>query len=259
MALLTLRFAVQSHAGLRPDNEDAAYAGPRLLALCDGMGGHAAGEVAAALAMEQLTPLDQRAPSPDPADDLRAAVERADAAIARHTSAHPETAGMGTTLTALLFDGPRIALAHIGDSRAYLLRNGALQQLTHDDSYVQSLVDQGRLTPQEAMVHERRNIVLKVLTGKGNEPHTEVLDTAPGDRYLVCSDGLSDYVGSDEIAEILGLADPQRRPQEFIRSALRHGSQDNITCVVADVVEGASGYNIATLTGAAGSKAHVAG
>ncbi|MDP9068001.1 MAG: protein phosphatase 2C domain-containing protein [Actinomycetota bacterium] len=253
----SLRFAVQSEIGLRSNNEDAAYAGPRLLALADGMGGHAAGEVAASLAIKELLPLDEGRPSRDMLGDLRRAFRRANAAIADRAASDPETSGMGTTLTALLFAGRRVALAHIGDSRAYLLRNGSLHQVTRDDTLVQSLVDEGRVRPEEAASHPQRNMVLKVLTGQETEPFFEVRETDPGDRYLICSDGLSDYVTSEEIVAILEMPDPQRRPQELIRLALRHGSQDNITCVVGDVVRGPSGYNIAMLTGAPGSTASV--
>jgi serine/threonine protein phosphatase PrpC len=252
-----LRFAVQTQVGFRSNNEDAAYAGPRLLALADGMGGHAAGEIAASLAITELLPLDEGPPSPDLLGDLRSAVDGANAAIANHAASHPDTSGMGTTLTALLFAGHRVALAHVGDSRAYLLRAGSLHQITHDDTFVQSLVDEGRLKPEEVSNHPQRNLVLKVLTGRATEAFFEVRETDPGDRYLICSDGLTDYVSSDEIATVLAMPDPHGRPQQLIRLALRNGSRDNITCVVGDVIEGISGYNIAILTGAAGSKASI--
>lgn len=253
----TLRFAVQSQTGLRSNNEDAAYAGPRLLALADGMGGHAAGEIAAALAINELLLLDDQPPSRDVLADLRRAMHRANAAIADRAASDSGTSGMGTTLTALWFAERRVALAHIGDSRAYLLRNGSLQQVTRDDTLVQSFVDEGRLLPEEVATHPQRNMVLKVLTGQEVDPFFEIREIDPGDRYLICSDGLSDYVSSQEIATVLQISDPQQRPQQLIRLALRHGSQDNITCVVGDVLEGPSGYNIAMLTGAAGSKACV--
>jgi PPM family protein phosphatase len=253
----TLRFAVQSHVGLRLNNEDAAYAGPRLLALADGMGGHAAGEIASAIAIEEMVALDRADPSPEVLDDLRAAVGRANEAIAHRSRTDPETAGMGTTLTALLFDGDRVAVAHVGDSRAYVMREGSIERITRDDTLVQSLVDRGRLTEQEAWNHPQRNIVDKVLTGREVEAHLDTRETQPGDRYLICSDGLSDYVPEDEIADVLRLEDPLRIPQELIRVALRRQSQDNITCIVADVVDGASGYNIAIGTGAAADIAGV--
>lgn len=251
-----LRFAIQSQVGKRSNNEDAAYASPRLLALADGMGGHAAGEVAATLAIRELLALGVR-PSADPLRDLRRGFDRANSAIAVRASNDAQSSGMGTTLTALLFDGRHVALGHVGDSRAYLLRGGSLHQITKDDTFVQSLVDDGKMSPEEAAVHPRRNMLLKVLTGDGVHPHFEVREVDPGDRYLICSDGLSDYVSTTEIAEILQIPDPQQRPQQLIRLALRGGSQDNITCVVGDVVEHSSGYNIALLSGAPGEEAGV--
>ena len=197
----TLRFAVQTQTGLRSNNEDAAFAGPRLLALADGMGGHAAGEIAAALAIDELLPLDERTPSPDmlgrPAGSRP--VERTQPSLIARRSTH-ETTGMGTTLTALLFADRCVAIAHIGDSHTYLLRDGSLRQITRDDSLVQSLVDEGQLTPEEAATHSQRNVVLKVLTGQAIDPFFELRETDPGDRYLICSDGLSDYVPAAEIA-----------------------------------------------------------
>ncbi len=253
-----LRFAVQSQAGRRPNNEDVAYAGPRLLALADGMGGHAAGEIAAALAIDEVIALDTQRPSRDVLTQMKTAFARANAAIAQHAQNHPETRGMGTTLTALLFDGNRVVVGHVGDSRAYVLRARRLQQITRDDTMVQTLVDDGRLSPSEAARHPQRNLVLKVLTGQAVDATFEIREADPGDRYLICSDGLSDYVREDEICAILRLEDPQRRPQELIRLALRRGSQDNITCVVGDVISEASGYNISMLVGAPGPRPSLA-
>jgi PPM family protein phosphatase len=254
---VTLRFSVQSQVGVRSHNEDAAYAGPRLLALADGVGGHAAGEVAASLAITELLELDKHPASRDLLADLRTSFQQANSAILQRVATERETFGMATTLTALLFDGDRAALGHIGDSRAYLWRDGSMQQITHDDTMVQSLVDVGRITPDEAWRHPQRNLVTKVLTGDPIEPSFEVRGVDPGDRYLICSDGVSDYVPIHEIASVLSMDDPLRAPQELIRRALSNGGGDNVTCIVADVVEGQSGYNIAILSGAPGPKACV--
>jgi serine/threonine protein phosphatase PrpC len=254
----TLRYSVQSQVGLRPNNEDAAFAGPRLLALADGMGGHAAGEVAASLALAEMAALEERPPGPDFLGDLQDAVRRANVAIASCAEADPQSAGMGTTLTAIVFAGQRIGLVHVGDSRAYLLRRGSLVQLTRDDTLVQSLVDQGQLTAEDARHHPQRSIVTKVLTGHEVEPFLDVLESQSGDRYLICSDGLSDYVPPDVIARGMSLFDPLRCPQELIRLALQHGSQDNITCVVGEVTDGYSGFNVALTSGATGTEARVA-
>jgi serine/threonine protein phosphatase PrpC len=255
----TLRYSVQSLAGLRPNNEDAAFAGPRLLALADGMGGHAAGEVAASLALAELIPLNEGPPSTDLLADLGQAVRRANSAIAARAASDSNVRGMGTTLTAILFGGGRLALAHVGDSRAYMLRDDSLIQITRDDTLVQLLIDQQRLTPEQARHHPQRSVVTKVLTGADVEPFLEVRATRPGDRYLICSDGLSDYVPLHAIAQGLSLSDPLRCPQELIRMALQHGSQDNITCIVGEVTDGYSGFNIALTIGASGSAATVIG
>jgi len=251
---VSLSYSVQSQVGLRPNNEDAAFTSPRVLALADGMGGHAAGEVAASLVIAELASLDQLQVT-DPLVDLREAALRGNAAIANHVAAHPEHQGMGTTLTAMLFTGDNLGLVHVGDSRAYLMRDGSLTRITRDDTFIQYLIDEGRLTPEDARNHPQRSMVLKVLTGGEVEPSVKTLQAKPRDRYLICSDGLSDYVPLDAISDVLSLSDPQGCPQALIRLALQRGSQDNITCIVADVVGGESGYNIAILTGAAGRKA----
>ena len=252
---VSLRYSVQSQGGLRPNNEDAAFASPRILALADGMGGHAAGEVAASLVIAELASLDQQLQVTDPLVSLREATIRGNAAIANHVAAHPEHEGMGTTLTAMLFTGDELGLVHIGDSRAYLMRDGSVTRITRDDTFIQDLIDEGRLTNEEARSHPQRSMVLKVLTGREVEPFVNKLKAVPGDRYLICSDGLSDYVPLGEIRDVLSHSDPQGCTQALIRLALQHDSQDNITCIVADVVGGSSGYNLALLTGAAGRRA----
>ena len=166
-----LVYTARSHLGMvRENNEDSAYAGPRLLALADGMGGHAAGEIASQFVVAALARLDED----EPGQNLTAALTRAltvgNEAIAAHVEAHPETEGMGCTATALLFDGRRMGLIHVGDSRAYLLRDGTLSQITKDDTFVQSLVDRGELSADEAHTHPRRSLILKALTGEPVEP-----------------------------------------------------------------------------------------
>jgi PPM family protein phosphatase len=255
---VSLSYSVQSQVGMRPNNEDAAFSGPRLLALADGMGGRAAGEIAASLVISELMPLDRQEVD-DPLVALREATRRGNTAIADHIAAHPEHKGMGTTLTALLFGRDTLGLVHVGDSRAYLMREGLLSQITKDDTLVQYLVDEKRITLQEAWGHPQRSLVSKVLTGQAVDPFLETRQVTPHDRYLICSDGLSDHVPAECIGEALRLPDPHIGPQQLIRLALQHGSQDNITCIVADVVEGASGYNIALLTGAAGHEAILVG
>ena len=246
---MNLRYALQSQQGLRANNEDVAFAGSRLLALADGMGGHAAGEIAATTAIKEIMPLND-GESRDPIEALGDAVRRANDAIARAVKAEPDIAGMGTTLTAMLFDEREVVVAHVGDSRAYLLRDGILSQITRDDSLVQSLIDKGRLSQEEASRHPQRAMVLKVLIGETLEPTLEKRETKAGDRFLICSDGLSDYVPFEKIQETLRMSDPQRCPQELIRLAMRHGSKDNVTCIVADVLDEETGYDVPLLSGA---------
>ena len=166
-----LVYTARSHLGMvRENNEDSAYAGPRLLALADGMGGHAAGEIASQFVVAALAKLDEDEPGQDLTGTLSRALTVGNSAIAAHVDAHPETDGMGCTATALLFDGRRMGLIHVGDSRAYLLRDGELSQITKDDTFVQSLVDRGELSEDEAHSHPRRSLILKALTGEPVEP-----------------------------------------------------------------------------------------
>jgi protein phosphatase len=251
---LFLRYSVQSARGFtRPNNEDSAFAGPRLLALADGVGGAAAGEIASSLVIAELAPLNDREPGDDLLGELREAVARGNAAIARHVAGHPEHDGMGTTLTALLFAGDRIGLVHVGDSRAYLLRDGSFTQITKDETLVQSLIDAGRIAPEEAWDHPRRSIVLRALNGQELEPVLELHEAKASDRYMICSDGLSDVVRAEEIAEAMRtIADPQQCQARLVQLALRADSPDNVTCLVADVLDRDLGYDIPLVTGAAG-------
>lgn len=159
---LVLRYAARSDRGLvRANNEDSVYAGARLLALADGMGGHAAGEVASQLVIAALAHLDDDEPGGDLLAKLDAAVRAGNSAIAAQVEMEPDLEGMGTTLTAILFAGNRLGLVHIGDSRGYLLRDGELTQITKDDTFVQTLVDEGRITPEEAHSHPQRSLIMR--------------------------------------------------------------------------------------------------
>lgn len=233
-----LNYVTASDRGLvRQNNEDSAYAGPSLLAVADGMGGHAAGEVASQLMIAALSKLDNDAQGADLLEDLRNAMYEGNASIAEEVEANPVTEGMGTTLTALLFDDSRVGLCHVGDSRGYLLRDGTLTQITRDDTYVQSLVDEGRITADEASVHPQRSLILKALTGRPVEPTLKYRDVRQGDRYLICSDGLSDPVSRDTIEEVLAEGTPREAADKLVSLALRSGGPDNVTIVVADVVD----------------------
>lgn len=239
---LFLRYAVRSDLGLvRGNNEDSVYAGPRLLAIADGMGGHAAGEVASKIVISALESLDDDRSITDVIAALRDAVLEANQRINDAVQQNEQLSGMGTTLTALRFNGSRVALVHVGDSRAYLLRGPALSQITHDDTYVQYLVDSGRLTPDEAKDHPRKSVILRALRGAEVEPDVSIREARAGDRYLLCTDGLTDVVSTETIFETLQIPDPQECADRLVDLALRGGGPDNVTVIVADVVEARPG------------------
>lgn len=236
---LKLNYTAASDRGLvRTNNEDSAFAGRNLLVLADGMGGHAAGEVASQLLVTTMQRLDR-----DPGDNdmlalLGTAADDANAAIADTVRQRPETEGMGTTCTALMFNGTTFGMCHVGDSRGYRLRDGKLEQITIDDTYVQSLVDSGSLKPEDVSTHPQKSLILKAYTGRPVDPTLRILDAKPGDRLLLCSDGLSDPVTSDTIETTLQEGTPEQAATRLIDLALRSGGPDNVTVVVADVVAG---------------------
>jgi serine/threonine protein phosphatase PrpC len=234
---LALRYAARSDVGLvRSNNEDSVYAGARLLALADGMGGHAAGEVASQLVIAALAHLDDDEPGGDLLAKLDAAVRAGNSAIAAQVEMEPDLEGMGTTLTAILFADNHIGMVHIGDSRGYLLRDGELTQITKDDTFVQTLVDDGRITKEEAHSHPQRSLIMRALTGHEVEPTLTMREVRIGDRYLLCSDGLSDPVSDETIQDALQIPDVTDSADRLIELALRGGGPDNVV-VVADVVD----------------------
>jgi serine/threonine protein phosphatase PrpC len=243
---LALHYALRSDVGLlREGNEDSAYAGPNLLVIADGMGGHAAGEVASAVAVAAIAPLDHQNLH-DSKEMLRAladAVAAASNTLHDMTVADPSTEGMGTTLTAMLWSGAQVAMCHIGDSRAYLLRDGDFFQITRDHTLVQSLVDEGRLSPAAAATHPQRSLVMRALQSSTDaEPDLGMREALIGDRYLLCSDGLSDVVTEQTLHKtLLSHTDPEQAVLQLIDLAIRSGGPDNITCIVADVVDTVTG------------------
>ncbi|MFS8478329.1 MAG: PP2C family serine/threonine-protein phosphatase [Micromonosporaceae bacterium] len=233
---LTLRYAAHSDRGLiRDGNQDSVYAGPRLLAVADGMGGMAAGDVASNIVIAAMAPLDEDVPSGALVDALRSGVEVANQQLRQIVEANPQFEGMGTTLTAMLFSGTKVGLVHIGDSRAYLLRDGEFSQITKDDTYVQMLIDEGRISAEEANSHPQRSLLTRAMDGRDIDPEYSVRQVLPGDRYLLCSDGLSGVVSADTIAETLRqYRDPAQCVERLVALALRGGGPDNITVIVAD-------------------------
>lgn len=237
---LRLRYAARSDVGLiREGNEDSGYAGPALLVVADGMGGHAAGELASALAVATIAELDVHPPSS--AEVLAAlgdAVADTGDRISDVIAENPDLTGMGTTMTGAFWMGDRVAIVHVGDSRAYVLRDGELLQITHDHTYVQTLVDAGRITEEEATVHPRRSLLMRALDGMNPvEADLSLREARDGDRYMLCTDGLSGVVGPEEMAAYLAEGDPTGCVTRLVDLALERGAPDNVTVVVADVID----------------------
>ena len=224
---------------MRQGNEDSGYVGPRLLLVADGMGGHAAGELASSLAIATVADLDVHPPTnADVLTSLAEAIDNVGDAIGELIADDPDLTGMGTTITGLYWLGGRIAVVHVGDSRAYLFRDNELIQLTHDHTYVQTLVDSGRITEEEASVHPRRSLLMRALDGMNPvEADLSVREARSGDRFLLCSDGLSGVVRDTEIADLLSTGEPTGVVTRLVDLALERGAPDNVTVVVADVVE----------------------
>ncbi|TGD12926.1 serine/threonine-protein phosphatase [Brevibacterium sp. S111] len=240
---ITLRSAARSHTGLvRKNNQDSGYAGPNFLLIADGMGGHAGGDVASAITVARLAELDEEPGGEDALELLRTSILDANDRIVRGVGEQPELAGMGTTVTAVLrAPGNRFALAHIGDSRGYVLRDGRLQPITHDHTFVQMLVDEGRITAEEAETHPQRSVVMKVLGDVGASPDLDLSlrEAQVGDRWMLCSDGLTGFADLDDISRVLTeVADPDEACRQLIDLALAGGGADNVTVVVGDVLEG---------------------
>jgi PPM family protein phosphatase len=236
---LAIRYAVRSDIGLQRDlNEDAAYASPRLLAIADGMGGHAAGEVASAAVIDALRPLDTEIPAGELLDALDHAVRTAGSRLRDIAAGDPSLADMGTTLTALVVSGSQLGLVHIGDSRAYLLRAGECYQITHDHTMVQSLLDDGKITTDEVASHPQRSLILRALIANHEyDADLQLREVQAGDRYLLSSDGLHEVVDADAIATVLRtVADADQAATDLIALAIAGGGPDNITCIVADVL-----------------------
>ncbi len=233
---MRLRAGVVSHRGLvRQNNEDSYLVRRGLYAVCDGMGGARAGEVASEMACRALLALDPASATPE---DLREAIIEADRAMVDRSLEEEGLLGMGTTLTAALAGEGSLTLAHVGDSRAYLLRDGDLVQLTQDHSWVGEMVRRGELTPAQAAIHPHRSVITRVLgTGGDFEPDIVEVPVETGDRLLLCSDGLTGMVSDQDVAGILQQErDPQAAAQSLIQAALAGGGEDNVTVVVVDIM-----------------------
>ena len=235
-------YAALSDIGkIRQSNQDSGYAGPNLLVLADGMGGPAGGDIASSIAIDHLRSLDTEADTPEEAlESLREAIAQAHQELCERSTQDPALAGLGTTCIAIRRSQNAITMTHIGDSRAYRLRGGELRQMTNDHSFVQYLVDTGQLTPEQAENHPQRSVLLRVL---GDSQEDVTLDESQpdftvGDRWLLCSDGLCGFVSGPTIGKILYRSEtPQQACETLVELALKAGGPDNITCVVADIVE----------------------
>jgi protein phosphatase len=259
---LRLRFAAVSDVGrVRRDNQDSGYAGPHLLVIADGVGGAARGDVASSAAVDELKRLD-REPGENALGALAGAVHRAHDRLREIVRDHPDLEGTSTTISAGIFDGKELGVVHVGDSRGYLLRDGRLQPLTTDHTLVQSLIEEGRITEEEARVHPHRNLILKAVDGVHEpEPDAHSVPLQAGDRVLFCSDGCSGVLDNDQLAEILGGDDLEAAAVELVRRALEAGSSDNVTVVVAEAVEDDTGAPAeaaaAQVVGAAATQPHL--
>lgn len=233
--------AAASHVGrVRSSNQDSGYSGYQLFFVADGMGGHAGGEFASALSAQRIAQIDANYATPDDAGAaMLDVILEANQALSETVAGHPELAGMGTTFSGLMFVGEKAVIGHIGDSRVYLYRNGEFTQMTKDHTFVQRLVDLGRITPEEALVHPRRNVIMRVLGDTGEVPEIDfnVLDVLPGDRWILCSDGLCGYVSDEIVAANMGSNESAEEITDvLIGEALEAGAPDNVTVVVVDVL-----------------------
>jgi serine/threonine protein phosphatase PrpC len=227
---------------VRPHNEDSGFQGPYVALVADGVGGAAAGEIASATTANVVSATALARFGDDPAEVLGDAVATARVSLRAGVRDDSERAGMATTLSAVVCDGRRVVLGHVGDSRAYHYRRGELRRVSHDHTYVQHLIDTDQLSPEEAPRHPWRNVVMRSLdggpeTGMG-DPDLVDLEAEVGDRLLLCTDGLTDLVDEERIGELMRLADPHSAAAVLTQSALVAGGKDNITCVVLDVVDG---------------------
>ncbi|MFC6286991.1 PP2C family protein-serine/threonine phosphatase [Nocardioides sp. GCM10027113] len=239
MTGVRLDYAAISDVGrVRKDNQDSGYAGPWALIVCDGVGGAARGDIASSTAIQQLRRLDA-APSDDPVARVAGALHRAHDRIGELVDEEPALNGTSTTATVALFDGEKAVIGHVGDSRAYLYRQGEISQLTSDHTFVQTLIDEGRITEEEARVHPHRNLILKAIDGIHEaEPDIFHVELEVGDRLLLCSDGASGVLDNARLADILSTGSADFAATELVRASLDGGSTDNVTCIVADVVTG---------------------
>ena len=241
MAIKTVSFAASDIGRVRSSNQDSGYAGVNLFFVADGMGGHAGGDIASAIASQHIALADEPLETSGEAeqkliDYIYQAKQKIDASVKQH----PAITGMGTTLSALMVTGTKVTIAHIGDSRIYLARDGVVKQITSDHTFVQRLVDTGRITEEEALTHPRRSVLMRVLGDIEKFPEVDIdtYETKPGDRWMACSDGLSGVVPQQLMENIMiSKVDVKEACELLVGEALEFGAPDNVTVVLVDVVD----------------------
>ncbi len=241
MAIKTVSFAASDIGRVRSSNQDSGYAGVNLFFVADGMGGHAGGDIASAIASQHIALADEPlATSAEAEQKLIDYIYQAKQKIDASVKHHPAISGMGTTLSAMMVTGTKVTIAHIGDSRIYLARDGVVKQITTDHTFVQRLVDTGRISEEEALVHPRRSVLMRVLGDIEQFPEVDIdaYETKPGDRWMACSDGLSGVVPDQLMKNILlSKIDVEEAGQLLVGEALEFGAPDNVTVVLVDVID----------------------
>jgi serine/threonine protein phosphatase PrpC len=241
LPIKTVSFAASDIGRVRSSNQDSGYAGVNLFFVADGMGGHAGGDIASAIASQHISLADEPlATSAEAEQKLIDYIYQAKQKIDASVKQHPAITGMGTTLSAMMVTGTKVTIAHIGDSRIYLARDGVVKQITTDHTFVQRLVDTGRISEEEALVHPRRSVLMRVLGDIEQFPEVDIdtYETKPGDRWMACSDGLSGVVPDQLMKNILlSNVDIQEAGELLVGEALEFGAPDNVTVVLVDVID----------------------
>lgn len=241
MAIKTISYAASDVGKIRSSNQDSGYAGINLFFVADGMGGHAGGDIASAITAQHVALADEPLEKSEDAEQkLIDYIWQANEKLSESVAEHPDIAGMGTTFSGMFIVGTKVTIGHIGDSRIYLARDGVVKQITSDHTFVQRLVDTGRITEEEALVHPRRSVLMRVLGDVEQFPEVDIetFETKPGDRWMVCSDGLSGVVPDGIMHRILlSKSTPKEATDLLVGEALEFGAPDNVTVVLVDVVD----------------------
>jgi PPM family protein phosphatase len=241
LAIKTVSYAASDVGKVRSSNQDSGYAGINLFLVADGMGGHAGGDIASAITAQHVALADEPLETSEQAEQkLIDFIWQANGKLSESVDDHPDLAGMGTTFSGMFLVGTKVTIGHIGDSRIYLARDGMVKQITSDHTFVQRLVDTGRITEEEALVHPRRSVLMRVLGDVEQFPEIDIetFETKPGDRWMVCSDGLSGVVPDGIMHRILLSKSTVKEATDLlVGEALEFGAPDNVTVVLVDVLD----------------------